>query len=91
MFTRQLEILVTTLGLFLRSPSLPSSVDCVALKLECITSTLHRAEGEGKIPHFDELALVCVPGVLPRVVVMSYSSKKFTPGFVQSLKFFEKS
>ena len=77
-------------GLFLRSPSLPSSVDCVALKLECITSTLHRGEGEGKIPHFDELALVCVPGVLPRVV-MSYSSKKFTPGFVQSLKFFEKS
>ena len=77
-------------GLFLRSPSLPSSVDCVALKLECITSTLHRGEEEGKIPHFDELALVCVPGVLPRVV-MSYSSKKFTPGFVQSLKFFEKS
>ena len=77
--------------LFLRSPSLPSSVDCVALKLECITSTLHRGKGEGKIPHFDELASVCVPGVLPRVVVMSYSSKKFTPGFAQSLKFFEKS
>ena len=34
-------------GLFLRSPSLPSSVDCVALKLECITSTLHRG-GRGK-------------------------------------------
>ena len=34
-------------GLFLRSPSLPSSVDCVALKLECITSTLHR-RGRGK-------------------------------------------
>ena len=29
-------------GLFLLSPSLPSSVDCVELKLECITSTLHR-------------------------------------------------
>ena len=34
---------------------------------------------------------MCVPGVLPRVVVMSYSSKKFTPEFVESLKFFEKS
>ena len=34
-------------GLFLLSPSPPSSVDCVELKLEYITSTLHR-RGRGK-------------------------------------------
>ena len=32
-------------GLFLLFPSPPSSVDCVELKLECITSTLLRGEG----------------------------------------------
>ena len=32
--------------LFLLSPSPPSSVDCVELKLECITSTLHRGGRE---------------------------------------------
>ena len=36
-------------GLFLLSPSPPSSVDCVELKLEYITSTLHRGgRGEGR-------------------------------------------
>ena len=36
-------------GLFLLSPSPPSSVDCVELKLECITPTLYRGgRGEGR-------------------------------------------
>ena len=34
-------------GLFLLPPSPPSSVDCVELKLEYITSTLHRG-GRGR-------------------------------------------
>ena len=47
-------------GLFLLSPSPPSSVDCVELKLECITSTLHRGrKGGGKMPQFDKLLRWC--------------------------------
>ena len=43
-------------GLFLLSPSPPSSVDCVELKLEYITSTLHwEGRGGGKMPQFEEL------------------------------------
>ena len=43
-------------GIFLLSPSPPSSVDCVELKLECITSTLHQGgRGGGKMPQFDKL------------------------------------
>ena len=47
-------------GLFLLSPSPPSSVDCVELKLEYITSTLHRGgRGGGKMPQSDELLRSC--------------------------------
>ena len=35
-------------GLFRQSPSPLSIVDCVELKLECITSTLHRGRGGGR-------------------------------------------
>ena len=50
-------------GLFRLSPSPHSSVDCVELKLECITSTLHLCVcgwgggggWGGKVPEFDEL------------------------------------
>ena len=42
-------------GLFL-FPSPPSNVDCLELKLECITSTLHwGGRWGGKMPQFDEL------------------------------------
>ena len=56
-------------GLFLLSPSAPSSVDCVELKLECITSTLHRGgRGEGRCLN---LTSYCVSAlkVLTSVVV----------------------
>ena len=55
--------------LFLLSPSPPSSVDCVELKLECITSTLHRGgRGEGRCLNLTSYC-VSVPRVLTRVVV----------------------
>ena len=56
-------------GLFLLSPSPPSSVDCVELKLEYITSTLHRGgRGEGRCLNLTSYC-VSVPRVLTRVVV----------------------
>ena len=55
-------------GLFLLSHSLPSSVDCVELKLEYITSTLHRGgRGEGRCLNLTSYC-VSVPRVLTRVV-----------------------
>ena len=57
-------------GLFLLSPSPPSSVDCVELKLECITPTLHRGgRGEGRCLNLTSYC-VSVPRVLTRVVVV---------------------
>jgi len=57
-------------GLFLLSPSPPSSVDRVELKLECITSTLHwRGRGEGRCLNLRSYC-VSVPRVLTRVVVL---------------------
>ena len=51
-------------GLFLLSPSPPSSVDCVELKLEYITSTLHRGgRGEGRCLNLTSYC-VSVPRVL---------------------------
>ena len=57
-------------GLFLLSPSPPSSVDCVELKLECITSTLHPGgRGEGRCLNLTSSCYcVSVPRVLTRVV-----------------------
>ena len=58
--------------LFLLSPSPPSSVDCVELKLECITPTLHRGgRGEGRCLNLTSYC-VSVPRVLTRVVVVGY-------------------
>ena len=55
-------------GIFLLSPSPPSSVDCVELKLECITSTLHHGgRGEGRCLNLTSYC-VSVPRVLTRVV-----------------------
>ena len=55
-------------GLFVLSPSPPSSVDCVELKLECITPTLHRGgRGEGRCLNLTSYC-VSVPRVLTRVV-----------------------
>ena len=55
-------------GLFLLSPSPPSSVDCVELKLEYITSTLHQG-GKGKERCLNLTSYcVSVPRVLTRVV-----------------------
>ena len=55
-------------GLFLLSPSPLSSVDCVELKLEYITSTLHRGgRGEGRCLNLTSYC-VSVPRVLTRVV-----------------------
>ena len=55
-------------GLFLLSPSPPSSVDCVELKLEYITSTLHRGgRWEGRCLNLTSYC-VSVPRVLTRVV-----------------------
>ena len=55
-------------GLFLLSPSPPSSVYCVELKLEYITSTLHRGgRGEGRCLNLTSYC-VSVPRVLTRVV-----------------------
>ena len=57
-------------GLFLLSPSPPSSVDCVELKLEYITSTLHRGgRGERRCLNLTS-SCVSVPTVLNRVVVL---------------------
>ena len=54
-------------GLFLLSPSPPSSVDCVELKLEYITSTLHRGgRGKGRCLNLTSYC-VSVPRVLTRV------------------------
>ena len=56
-------------GLFLLSPSPPSSVDCVELKLEYVKSTLHRGgRGEGRCLNLPSYC-VSVPRVLTRVVV----------------------
>ena len=45
-------------GLFLLFPSPPSSVDCVELKLECITTKLHPwGQGKGKMPQFNGPAI----------------------------------
>ena len=61
-------------GLFLLSPSPPSSVDCVELKLECITSTLHRGgRGEGRCLNLTSYC-VSVPRVLTRVVAFDEKS-----------------
>ena len=55
-------------GLFVLSPSPPSSVDCVELKLECITPTLHRGgRGEGRCLNLTSYC-VSVPRVLTKVV-----------------------
>ena len=55
-------------GLFLLSPSPPSSVDCVELKLEYITSTLHRGgRGEGRCLN---LTSYCVS--VPRVFLFFF-------------------
>ena len=55
-------------GLFVLSPSPPSSVDCVELKLGCITPTLHRGgRGEGRCLNLTSYC-VSVPRVLTRVV-----------------------
>ena len=42
-------------GLFLLSPSPPSSVDCVELKLECTDQHCTGGKRGGKMPQFDEL------------------------------------
>ena len=56
-------------GLFVLSPSPPSSVDCVELKLECITPTLHRGgRGEGRCLNLTSYC-ISAPRVLTRVVV----------------------
>ena len=56
-------------GLFLLSPSPPSSIDYVELKLECITSTLHRGvRGEGRCLNLTSYC-VSVPRVWTRAVV----------------------
>ena len=56
-------------GLFRLSPSPPSSVDCVELKLECIMSTLHRGgRGEGRCLNLTSYC-ISVQRVLTRVVV----------------------
>ena len=57
-------------GLFLLSPSPPSSVDGVELKLECITSTLYRGgRGEGRCLNLTSYC-VSVPRILARVVAI---------------------
>ena len=59
-------------GLFVLSPSPPSSVDCVELKLECITPTLHRGgRGEGRCLNLTSY-YVSVPRVLTRVVDVNW-------------------
>ena len=59
-------------GLFLLSPSPPSSVDCVELKLEYITSTLHRGgRGEGRCLN---LTTYCVS--VPRVLKTPSTGKR---------------
>ena len=56
--------------LFLLSPSPPGSVNCVELKLECMTSILHRGEwGEGRCLNLTSYC-VSVPRALTRVVVL---------------------
>ena len=64
-------------GLFVLSPSPPSSVDCVELKLECITPTLHRGgRGEGRCLNLTSY-YVSVPRVLTRVVGPPCSISEF--------------
>ena len=59
-------------GLFLLSPSPPCSVDCVELKLECITPTLHRGgRGEGRCLNLTSYC-VSVPRVLTKVRITVY-------------------
>ena len=56
-------------GLFLLSPSPPSSIDYVELKLECITSTLHRGvRGERRCLNLTSYC-ISVPRVWTRAVV----------------------
>ena len=72
-------------GLFLLSPSPPSSVDCVELKLECITSTLHRGgRGEGRCLNLRSYC-VSVPRVLTRVEVKK-KRNNFPPPFFENVK-----
>ena len=67
-------------GLFLLSPSPPSSVECVELKLEYITSTLHQGgRGEGRCLNLRSYC-VSVPRVLTRVV--GAQNKDVTKGLV---------
>ena len=54
--------------IFLLSPSPPNNVDCVELKLECITSTLHRGGRGEERCHIFTSYCVSVPRVLTRVV-----------------------
>ena len=62
-------------GLFLLFPSPPSNVDCVELKLECITSTLHQGgRGEGRCFNLTSYC-VGVPRVLTRDVVTAVHVK----------------
>ena len=59
-------------GLFLLSPSPPSSVDCDELKFEYITSTLHRGgRGEGRCLN---LTTYCVS--VPRVLKTPSTGKR---------------
>ena len=56
--------------LFLLSPSPPSSVDCVKLKLETMTSILHQGKwGEGRCLNLTSYG-ISVPRALTRVVVL---------------------
>ena len=67
-------------GLFLLSPSPPSSVDCVELKFENITSTLHQGgRGEGRCLNLTSYC-VSVPRVLTRVVVFATFCPDPDPG-----------
>ena len=71
-------------GLFLLSPSPPSSVDGVELKLECITSTLHRGgRGEGRCLNLRSYC-VSVPRVLTRVEVKKKKGITFPLPFLKT-------
>ena len=70
-------------GLFLLSPSPPSSVDCVKLKLEYITSTLHRGgRGEGRCLNSTS-DRVSVPRVLTGVVVLFHVRNECRRSYIQ--------
>ena len=66
-------------GLFLLSPSPTSSVECVELKLEYITSTLYRGgRGDGKCLNLTSYC-VSVPRVLTRVVARKCEIEHWLP------------